>query len=92
MWSANNDKARDFRKNIIGNSWRASNLIKNHNGSYKAKPEVPSKGWKAYFIELTYDTPFGIPLKVTTPVRVIPCTLPFQYQQPEEPKKGFLSK
>ena len=92
MWSANNDKARDFRKDIIGSSWRATNLSKNNDGSYKAKPETPTKGWKAYFIELTYETPFGIPLKLTTPVRVTPDSLPYQRQPPKEPKKGFLTK
>ena len=42
--------------------------------------------------EMTYETPFGLNLKLTTPVRVIPDTLPFEYQTPKKPKKGFLSK
>ena len=41
---------------------------------------------------MTYETPFGLNLKLTTPVRVIPDTLPFEYQTPKKPKKGFLSK
>ena len=92
MWSAKNPEARDFRKDKIGNSWRSTVLIEEQDGSYKAMPETPHKGWRAYFVELTYETPFGIPLKFTTPVRVIPDTLPYQHKPPKEPKKGFLTK
>ena len=92
MWSAKNNEARDFRRDVIGNSWRVTNLTKNEDGIYRVKPKVPTKGWKAYFVELTYDTSFGIPLKFTTPVRVVPNTLPFEYQPPKISKKGFLSK
>jgi PhoPQ-activated pathogenicity-related protein len=92
MWSAKNPEARDFRKDKIGNSWRSTVLTEEQDGSYKAMPETPHKGWRAYFVELTYETPFGIPLKFTTPVRVIPDTLPYQHKPLKEPKKGFLTK
>ena len=92
MWSATNQKARDFRKDTIGNSWEPKVLQQNEDGTYVGIPIKPKKGWKAYFIEMTYETPFGLNLKLTTPVRVIPDTLPFKYQTPNKPKKGFLSK
>ena len=92
LWSAINPKARDFRKETIGDSWQAISLDTLGSGVYKGTPGVPSDGWKAYFIELSYPTPFGIPLKLTTPVRVLPDTLPFGYEPPKNPKKGFLSK
>ena len=92
LWSAVNPKARDFRKETIGDSWQAISLDKLGSGVYKGKPDIPSDGWKAYFIELSYPTPFGIPLKLTTPVRVLPDTLPFDYEPPKNSKKGFLSK
>ena len=69
-----------------------TNLAKNEEGIYRVNPKAPTKGWKAYFVELTYETSFGIPLKFTTPVRVVPNTLPFEYQPPKISKKGFLSK
>ena len=56
-----------------------------------ALPSIPKEGWKAYFVEMTYETPFGLDLKLTTPVRVTPDTLPYEYKKPEKPKKGFLS-
>ena len=92
LWSAVNPKARDFRKESIGDIWQAISLDKLEDGVYKGKPDVPSDGWKAYFIELSYETPFGIPLKLTTSVRVLPDTLPFEYEPPKNSKKGFLSK
>ena len=92
MWSATNQKARDFRKDTIGNSWEPKVLQQNEDGTYVGIPIKPKKGWKAYFIEMTYETPFGLNLKLTTPVRVIPDTLPFEYEPPKNPKKGFLTK
>ena len=92
LWSAVNPKARDFRKESIGDSWQAISLDKSRSGVYKGKPDVPFEGWKAFFIELSYQTPFGIPLKLTTSVRVLPDTLPFDYEPPKNPKKGFLYK
>lgn len=92
LWSAVNPLARDFRKETIGDSWKAVSLDILESGIYKAKTDEPPVGWKAYFVELTYSTPFGIPLKLTTPVRVLPDTLPFEYKPPKNPKKGFLSK
>ena len=91
MWSATNDKRRDFRKDTIGNSWVSETLKQNEEGSYIALPSTPKEGWKAYFVEMTYETPFGLDLKLTTPVRVTPDTLPYEYKKPEKPKKGFLS-
>ena len=92
MWSATNETARDFRKDTIGNSWESQVLRLNEDGTYLGMPKKPKKGWKAYFLEMTYQTRFGLNLKLTTPVRVIPDTLLFEYQTPKKPKKGFLSK
>ena len=91
MWSATNDKRRDFRKDTIGNSWVSETLKQNEEGSYIVLPSTPKEGWKAYFVEMTYETPFGLDLKLTTPVRVTPDILPYEYKEPEKPKKGFLS-
>mgnify|MGYP000659755373 FL=1 len=35
MWSAQNNEARDFRRDVIGNSWRVTNLTKNEDGIYR---------------------------------------------------------
>ena len=85
------EKGRDFRKDTIGNSWVSQTLKRNEDGLYIALPSMPKDGWKAYFVEITYETPFGLDLKLTTPVRVTPDTLPYEYKKPEKPKKGFLS-
>ena len=92
MWTATNETSRDFRKDIIGNSWKSIELKINEEGNYLGIPKKPDKGWSAYFVEMTYKTPFGLNMKLTTSVRVIPDTLPFEYVTPKAPKKGFLSK
>lgn len=92
LWSAGNPNARDFRKETIGNSWKSTSLNKLDNGTFKGKATAPEEGWRAYFIELTFQTPLGLPLKFTTPVRVLPDTLPFEYEPPNNLRKGFLSK
>ena len=43
-------------------------------------------------MEVVFDTPFGIPFKLTSPVRVTPDRLPFEYIPPKKPKGGFLSQ
>ena len=91
MWTATNKKTRDFRKEVIGNSWLPKVLKQNEDGLYIALPSKPAMGWKAYFVEMTYETPFGLDLKLTTPVRVAPDTLPFEYEEPKKLKEGFLS-
>jgi hypothetical protein len=45
-------------------------------GVYEARMAKLPKGWTAFFIELTYKTGGKYPLKLTTPVRVVPETLP----------------
>ena len=91
MWTATNKKTRDFRKEVIGNSWLPKVLRQNEDSLYIALPSKPAVGWKAYFVEMTYETPFGLDLKLTTPVRVAPDTLPFEYEEPKKLKEGFLS-
>ena len=91
LWVASNPNARDFRKDTIGNGWRPSQVNESSENDFYAVVDKPDKGWSAYFVELKYETPFGIPLTFTTPVRVSPDTLPFDYKSPTKPRKGFLT-
>ena len=79
LWQATNPAARDFRLQILGPKWTATNLSEQSAGSYIAKVEKPEKGWTAFMAELTYPNPEKDlpPFKFTTPVRVVPETLPF---------------
>lgn len=86
LWQATNQNARDFRQMTIGNVWTNSSLKEEEAGVYLAKVEKPAKGWTGFFAELTFDNGSPAPFKFTTPVRVLPETKPFKYQQPTAPR------
>ena len=88
LWQANNPNARDFRLEVIGPTYRSTDLTESGGGSYSGKVEKPEKGWTAYFVEFTYDIGAPTPLKLTTEVRVTPDELPFKGKIPKrDPRK-----
>lgn len=91
LWQVTNENARDFRLDQVGQTWTSTAIEPNADGVYVGRVEAPEKGWRAYMIEFTYETPGGTDLKFTTPVRVFPDTLPHEYKPVEEPVKGYLS-
>ena len=82
LWQATNPDARDFRVETLGKKYTSSNLPDQGNGVYVGKVHKPSRGWTAYFVELTFDMGERWPLKLTTAVRVTPDTLPFADKDP----------
>ena len=81
LWRATNPTARDFRKDTIGPSYRSQPLPDLGGGRYVARVETPTEGWTAFFVELTYQAEGSLPLKLTTPVRVVPDVLPFENKE-----------
>jgi PhoPQ-activated pathogenicity-related protein len=77
LWHATNPNARDFRLEAIGRAYRRSAVEPDGRGRYIAKMPEPSRGWAAYFIELTFPSRGLLPFKFTTGVRVTPDILPF---------------
>jgi PhoPQ-activated pathogenicity-related protein len=53
-------------------------------GMYRLNISAPPRGWKGYFVELTY--PGKIPLKVTTGITILPKVYPFDPYLSEDPK------
>lgn len=80
LWQASNPEARDFRLETIGSAWTSSTLGGQSNGLYIAKVEQPQQGWKAFFVELTFESGLGVPYKFTTQVHVVPDTLLYASQ------------
>lgn len=76
LWQASNAKARDFRVDTIGRTYKSTELKQETDGSYVGKIVPPKEGWSAFFVELTYDVGGPFPLKVTTAVRILPDILP----------------
>jgi PhoPQ-activated pathogenicity-related protein len=84
LWQATNPNARDFRLDIIGPAWQSATLTSETDGAYLARVETPSKGWTAFFAELTFPTRSPVPFKFTTQVRVVPDVLPYKDKVPTQ--------
>lgn len=91
LWQANNPEARDFRKESIGEAWTSTDLSDAGGKVFTGHVATPEKGWTAFMIELTFAGPGGAPFKMTTPVRVVPDTLPFDPPVPAVTPKGFIT-
>ncbi len=77
LWQATNPNARDFRLMTIGAAWKSTPVTEQGKGIYTGSAPKPEKGWTAYFLEFTFPSGGKHPLKLTTPVRVVPDVLPF---------------
>ncbi len=80
LWQATNPNARDFRLETLGPVWQSTALTDQGEGVYLAKVPEPSKGWTAFFVELTFPGDSqSPPFKFTTQVRVVPEVLPYKF-------------
>jgi PhoPQ-activated pathogenicity-related protein len=79
LWQASNQNARDFRLEAIGSAWTSIDLQDLGGRVYRGFVPPPGKGWTAFTVEMTYDSPGVLePEQVfSTDVRVTPETLPF---------------
>jgi len=84
LWHATNPKARDFRLEAVGKIYKSRELKAEADGTYLAKVPTPKAGFTAFFVELVYDVGAKVPLKFTTPVRVIPDVLPYADEDPPQ--------
>ncbi|HOZ46263.1 MAG TPA: PhoPQ-activated pathogenicity-related family protein [Candidatus Hydrogenedentes bacterium] len=91
LWQVTNPKARDFRVDVVGKAWTPTNLEDRGGGVFEAHVETPPEGWTAFLIQLSFASPTNMALKCSSPVRVVPNTLPYTFTWPEHPEGGFLS-
>jgi PhoPQ-activated pathogenicity-related protein len=54
LWAATNPNGRDFRLEKIGPAYEGTELTDLGNGTFAGRPNLPSKGYTAYFIELEF--------------------------------------
>lgn len=71
LWQASNPDARDFRLDTIGKAW-TSTPLKEGDGEYVGAVESPEEGYRAFFVELVYESGGTHPFKFTTDVNVVP--------------------
>jgi PhoPQ-activated pathogenicity-related protein len=86
LWQATNPAARDFRVETLGTTWQSAPLSDQGGGVYVGKVPAPARGWTAFFLELTFPSGCEAPFKFTSPVRVVPDTLPFKFVSAGPPK------
>jgi len=77
LWQATNPEARDFRVDTFGKGWSSKALTADGDGRYVARVEKPEKGFTAFFVELTFDSPGEHPFKFTSGTRVVPDVAPY---------------
>ncbi|HUG94216.1 MAG TPA: PhoPQ-activated pathogenicity-related family protein [Planctomycetaceae bacterium] len=82
LWRATNPAARDFRVETIGRAYTSAELRPAEDGTFTARVERPQAGWTAYLVQLEFDVGGPVPLRLTTPVRIVPDVLPFADQEP----------
>ena len=88
LWQATNEDFRDFRIETFGPGFHATERDPTElepGSSRRYRVETPSQGWKAWFLEMSYDIGFVRPLKLSTEIRVTPNTLPFEGKAPDLP-------
>lgn len=77
LWTATNPKARDFRREEIGDVWVPAVLVADELGDYAAKVATPKGGFVAYLVEARFRVEGqALPLVFTTEVQVLPDMLP----------------
>lgn len=69
LWQATSPN-RDFRQSV----WRSTKL--EGAGEAAVTVEAPEEGWLAYYVEVNWPSPFGLPYGLTTTMTVIPETFP----------------
>jgi len=77
LWQAFNPESRDFRVDTIGRAFQSQELTKGDDGVYRAKIDIPERGWVAAFVQCEFSLGTPVPLRLTTDVRVIPELRPF---------------
>ncbi len=81
LWQAVNTSARDFRKNEDKPDANAFTATPVHfqcaeQCQYESRISEPDKGWKAWFVEVTYDNAPFSDLSVTSRVFIYPDRYP----------------
>ena len=66
LWQATNPNARDFRWPVIGAAFTSTPLTDLGGGVFHGNVPTPTKGWTAYFIEITIENSIGDAVKVTS--------------------------
>jgi PhoPQ-activated pathogenicity-related protein len=59
LYQATNVNAREFRNAVVGGIFTSTQLSDQGGGVFRANVPTPPQGWTAYFIQLSFQNPFG---------------------------------
>jgi PhoPQ-activated pathogenicity-related protein len=76
-WQAVNPDGRDFRINVIGESWQEEQIPAEEDGTYSIPVESPDTGYRAGLVSVTFNPRSNFPMTFTTGTLVTPDTYPF---------------
>ena len=82
LWQAHNPTTRDFRVDTIGRSYTSQRLEADDHGTYEFQLPTPSSGWTASFVQAEFDIGAPTPLRISTPVTILPLELPHSQKPP----------
>jgi PhoPQ-activated pathogenicity-related protein len=90
LWQATNPKVRNFRIDELGPVYKATALSPSGPNTWVARVPRPTTGWTAFFVELTFPSASQYPFKVSSGIRIVPDTLPFEAPKPARSGTGPL--
>jgi len=76
-WEAVNPVGRDFRLNVIGESWQIEQIPPEADGSYAIRFGEPETGYRAGLLSVTFQPRSNFPMTFTTGTVVTPDTYPY---------------
>lgn len=76
LWQTTNPSTRDFRVDTIGRSYTSQRLEVGADGLYHVQLSPPAQGWTAAFVQAEFDIGAPRPLRISTPVTILPLELP----------------
>lgn len=85
-WEAYNPITRDFRVDIIGETWQTTAISKNESGKYSIIIDEPTKGFKAGMVEIIFNPKSSMPLIFSSGTVVTPDSYSFETYEPQAPK------
>jgi PhoPQ-activated pathogenicity-related protein len=86
LWQATNQEKRDFRIDVLGPEWKASELEMGSSPDFQVSVPKPTEGYTAFFVELSYPGPADFPLIFTTGVVVVPDVYDHPVFESNKPK------